>query len=101
MTAPAIRNHNCVAHCTSCDGHFTGLAPFDAHRVKGYCVDPSEPVFGDNSRRAGQPILQAIEGRCDHLPGSWKDGKRKQWTEGVALWQMSVDPAETLQAVLW
>ena len=94
------RNHNCVAHCTSCQSHFTGLAPFDAHRVGGYCVDPSEPVFGDKSARAGQRILQAIDGRCDKLKGCWKDGKRDHYVEGVALWQMSVDPNDQ-QAVLF
>lgn len=104
MTVPAEsseRNRNCTAHCTSCDAHFTGLAPFDAHRVGGYCVDPSEPVFGENSRRARQPILQAIPGRCNKMPGCWDGGRLHHYVEGVALWQMSVDEADTLQGALF
>lgn len=94
-------DHNCIAHCTACDAHFTGLAPFDAHRENGECVDPGTVRFGEKSSRAGQPVLQAIKGRCDKLHGSWKDGKRLRWEEGIDLWQMSVSEADERQAVLW
>lgn len=94
--------HNCSAHCTSCDRHFTGLAPFDAHRSLGECVDPSTVFFGATSKRAGEPILQAIVGRCSFMPGCWENGKLVKRVEPVDLWQMSVsEGVDDRQAVLW
>jgi hypothetical protein len=100
MTAEE-KNHNCVAHCTSCQAHFTGTSSFDAHRASGECQEPGSVYFGATSRRAGQPILQAIVGRCDKLPGCWVNGKLMKRVEPVDLWQMSVDQADDRQQVLF
>ena len=66
----------------------------------GYCVDPSEPRFGATSRRAGQPILQAIDGRCALMPGCYQDGRLIKRVEPILLWQMSEAPAVEQQVLL-
>lgn len=87
-------DRNCVAHCTSCESHFTGLAPFDAHRVQGECQEPSSVRFGEKSARAGEPVLQALSGRCAFMPGCWQNGKLVKRVEPVDIWQMSVRDIE-------
>lgn len=93
MTTPAVnqKRQTCTDHAACCGQHFHGLGAFDAHRKDGICYDASEVVYGSNSKRAGEPMLQAWTeiGSCDKERGCWVSGKRDHYVEGVTVWQMA------------
>lgn len=96
--APPVkeRRHGCQSHCAACGQHFAGVTAFDAHRKGGYCNEPSEVLYGPDSKRPGQPVLQVwvADGSCDKMPGCWKDGKRVAYVESVTIWQMFMTDAQ-------
>jgi hypothetical protein len=85
---------NCVAHCSACGAHFTGLSPFDAHRVEGACVSDlaglMRPVRGGEMIQALQPFTEA--GVCWLSPGCVVDGKRALPNSPVTIWQVWQSP---------
>jgi hypothetical protein len=90
------RRRTCIDHCAGCGQHFHGLGAFDAHRKGGYCHDPLEVLYGPDSKRSGQPVLQAwtTDGYCDKERGCWIDGKRDHYVEGVTIWQIASTPEQ-------
>ena len=66
----------CKYHCASCDECFRSLAAFDAHRRGSHfkntrhCAEPSGLI----RQVDGEPLLEALEGRCRHsnARGVWE-----------------------------
>lgn len=103
------RRRTCTDHAVCCGQHFHGLAAFDAHRKDGICRDASEVLYGVNSKRYGEPVLQAwtASGSCALETGCYVDGKLDHYVEGVTIWQIAPTPEqaarlrELSQGVLW
>jgi hypothetical protein len=85
------RRQTCTDHASCCSQHFHGLAAFDAHRKDGVCRDASEVLYGPDSKRSGQPVLQSWteSGSCALEKGCYVDGKLDHYVEGVTIWQIA------------
>lgn len=74
----------CVWHCSTCGQHFHSVGAFDAHRLKGYCVEGAEAVNLKGVKTL-QPWTEA--GACDLMPGCFENGRRVRYMEPVTVWQ--------------
>ena len=94
--AAPVRRQTCTSHCAACSQHFAGLGAFDAHRKDGVCFDASEVLYGVNSKKSGQAMLQAwtTVGSCALMPGCYSNGKLVQYVEGVTIWQIATTEEE-------